>query len=243
VTHPRAPRSKLERIRQTQPRRVHDLVVASVIEGEISAASVLVEERLVHDLDASRNAVREALQSLAVEGVLTRERRVGTTVVGGFVKIGVDDASPSSGEPVVQRVVDVHRMPATSMLRRLLELDDSEHDVRMVENLFVDGSQVIGVRSAYYSCRYRSSDYPESAVMPAVVEAYFGAQLGSVRTSLGATLADARTARVLEVRPASPVVFRQQLFIDTDGRPIQLVFDHYRADRVLITSESTIPLP
>lgn len=213
------------------------MVIASLSEGELGEESVLVEEVLIHEFDASRGAVRTALQTLAAEGVVQRTPRVGTRVVGTFSRIAAHDAGghPDEEDIVIQRVIESGNAPATSMLRRLLQLDAAAEEVRVVENLFIKAGSILGVRSAYYSSDYDSDDYPRDASMTSVIETYFGKCLGEVRSSIGATIADRRTARLLGISPDQPVLFRQQLYVDDTGVPIQLVFDHYRADRVLLT--------
>ncbi len=225
----------------TVSRRVYDLVLADLEAGLVDFDGTLVEEELARRFGASRNAVREALQQLAAEGIVERTRRVGTRVRSRFALIPTDDASGDvlSMGHIVMDVVDARIVPITETLRANLRLDPSVEAVRMVENVFRQHGESIGIRSAYYSTEYSSVDYPRIAVMKDALREYFGREIGSVASVIGSTVADTRTARILRVPPGAPMLFRRQVYLDTEGVPIQVVFDHYRSDMVLFVSESS----
>ncbi|GAB3599638.1 hypothetical protein GCM10027408_21990 [Microbacterium tumbae] len=216
-------------------------MLSDVESGLIDPDSALVEDDLARQYGASRNAVREALQQLAAEGIVERARRVGTRVRSQFSLIPTDDASGNviAMGRIVMDVVESRIVPLTDSLRKSLRLAPEITSVRMVENLFRQGGDTIGVRSAYYSTEHESVDYPRLAVMKDALQDYFGREVGSVASVIGSTVADTRTARLLKVTAGSPMLFRRQVYYDTGENPIQVVFDHYRSDRVLFISESS----
>lgn len=65
-----------------QPLRhaVQDEIRAAIVRGRFRPGERLLEDHLAHDLDVSRNPVREALQALALEGFVEIEPRRGARV-------------------------------------------------------------------------------------------------------------------------------------------------------------------
>ena len=225
--------------RHTVSRRVYDLILANLESGLIDFNDILDEGKLAAGFDASRNAVREALQQLAAEGILERARRVGTRVRGTFALIPTDDAADAAGRvAIIMDVVDSAIVPVPETVRARLRLPDEVTDVRMVENLFRRGNEIIGIRSAYYSVEYTSVQYPRLATMRSALSEYFGREVGEVDTVIGSTAADARTARLLGIAYGSPMLHRRQVYYDRASVPIQVTFDHYRSDRVLFNTSA-----
>jgi len=65
-----------------QPLReaVQDAIRAAIVDGRYPQGERLLEDQLAHELDVSRNPVREALQALATEGFVVIEPRRGARV-------------------------------------------------------------------------------------------------------------------------------------------------------------------
>jgi len=218
--------------RNTLSRRVHDMLLASVREGIYAEDQVLVEDQLIAALDASRTAVREALRKLADEGVVVRHPRSGTIVVNTGVRIALEDIrvadAPSDEMDIV--ITEQRTVPSTSLLRT--RLSTSDRRLRMIENHFALKGAVIGIRTAYFRSSFDAVSYEGRAAMSEVASRFFGRTVSRIDTSIGATTADSRTARILGISEGSAVVVRNQTFYDSHERPIQIAFDHYRADRV-----------
>jgi len=243
--HPRATGGSAHG-RQTFPRRVRDLVRASVRAGYY-VDEPLMEDRLVAQLDASRSSVRAALQQLADEGFLSRHRGRGTTVLRRGLKVRLRDVTslsddrPESSDDLVDIVLTEQRtVPSTPLLRERLGVD--EDVLRMNENTFVVADEVIGVRTAYFSTRYGPTTWQGTGDMQEVFARVFGTRVGLVRTEVGCTMADDRTGSLFGVPQGSMVLVREQTMFDTHGVPVQVVFDNYRADRVSFVDDSA-PLP
>jgi GntR family transcriptional regulator len=225
--------------RQTSPRRIRDLIFTSVHSGDLDADVLLTEDNLINEFEASRNAVRGALRTLANEGVVERQPRTGTKVVGSFSSIDLNDESVSlaAGAPVYQEIIESEFLTAPPVLHKVLKLDPAETQIRMVENTFVQNGGVIGIRSAYYSTRFASDEHGINVGLPAL-ESYFGEKIHRIESVVGSNQADERTSRLLGIVENSSVIYRQQLFLNPDLRPIQLVFDHFRADTVVFRTST-----
>ncbi|MFZ2176335.1 MAG: GntR family transcriptional regulator [Rhodococcus sp. (in: high G+C Gram-positive bacteria)] len=218
--------------RNTLSRRVHDMLLASVRFGIYAEDQVLVEDQLIACCDASRSAVREALRKLAEDGVVQRHPRSGTIVVNTGVQIALEDIAllGATNEEIEILITEQRMVPSTALLRTRLSAADQQ--LRMIENLFLLKGDVIGLRTAYFRSSFNTVTYSGRADMAEVVASFFGRTVSRIETSVSASMCDARTARIFQVQEGAPVLVRNQTFFDLQDRPIQIVFDHYRADRV-----------
>lgn len=217
--------------RQTSTRRVRDLLRSELRSGFVARDAQFVEDYLVSALAASRSAVREALQMLAQEGLLSRERRSGTTVARGVALFPLDDILEAGGQPVTVRRTDQRSVPSTPLLRAKLATEDDT--LGIVEHLFSTEEGPVGVRVAYYRLAYTQ---PESwAECPDLRQAFlsvFGRPLGRIDTVVEAGAGEPGTSKLLGIPEGSPVLIREQLLVDDRGVPQEFTFSHYRADRV-----------
>jgi GntR family transcriptional regulator len=241
-SHPRSVSGSAQRRgrRQSSARRVYDLVRASIRRGDVGPSGVLVEERLIEELSASRQAVRDALQALAGDGLVERRRRVGTTVSGSILDVATDQLMHLPPDRMVVAESAVERleeqeMPAPPWMRARLRIDEDE-PVLMVEELISSHGEVLCVRATYKPV----SRLPERATtqvadLATAFEHGFGVPLGTVESLVEAVGADALTAELLGVPEGAPLLVREVLLVDADGLPRDLSYTHYRADRICFT--------
>lgn len=222
--------------RPNQTRRAYELVRSLIRSGFLLQDEQLVEERLIKTFGISRASVREALQQLANEGLVSRQRRSGTRVGSHYYQVPVDDILPWSTPPgFMVRRTDNREVPSTPAIRAALATDAPR--VGLVEHLFEhvtpEETVAIGVRIAYYRSEYQQPAFWASC--PSLSDAFrvvFGAELADVETVVDAVACDADTARTLGVREGSPVLLREQRLRDSNGVVQEYSFSHYRADRV-----------
>jgi len=223
--------------RHTSTRRVHDILRASISSGMTFSHDGLTEDFLVRELDASRNSVREALQMLRDEGLVDRRRKTGTSVSGSVVRMPLNDMVNSKIEGNLNiRWIERRIVPTSPFIREELETEDPE--VCMIEHLFLLDGQPVGVRSIYFD---KSHDIVETPVAMNRRDSFqfaFGVPVGRVRTTIEAKICDDKTSRVLRVPLNSAILVRQQTLYATDGRPREVEFTHFRADRLAIVDES-----
>lgn len=225
-------------LRQTSARRVKDLLRSEVRSGLAGRDAQFVEDYLVSALAASRTAVREALQMLAQEGLVSRERRNGTTVTRGVAQFPLDDILESGGERVGVERLDQRSVPSTPLLRGKLQTTDEELGV--VEHLFSTPDGPIGVRVAYYKLAYSQPEsWAECPDLRWAFASVFGSPLGRIDSVIEAGASEPKTSRLLGIPEGSPVLVREQLLVDADGVPQEFTFAHYRADRVSFSSSSS----
>ena len=226
---------------QTSPRRAHDLIRTAIREGILQPNDRLVEHYLIRELATSRNAVREALQLLALEGLVRRERREGTTVVGSVIRIPVDDIL-SSVAPESFRVerLDDRKVPSTDLIRARLQTGADQ--VGVIEHLFTFEGEPIGIRVAYYHAHVRQPvAWAECPDINTAFEAVFGMPMSHVETTIDAVPCEARTSRILDIPEGSPCLVKEQTLYDRTGRPQEFAYSHYRSDRVSFVARASGP--
>lgn len=223
---------------QTSPRRVHDLLRTSIRDGLLSPDDRLNEDALVRELATSRNAVREGLQMLASLGVVERVPRVGTTIVGGLVRIPLDPV-PGRHQPdgmMVQRLED-RVVPSTDLIRQRLRTDAGH--VGMIEHSYSMGGKPLGVRVGYYHSDVRpDGGWGQPLNLDTAFEFVWGPPVGRVDTTINALVLEARTCRLLDAPEGTPGLVKEQVVHDADGIPQEFAYSHWRADRVSFTVSS-----
>ncbi|WP_211298885.1 GntR family transcriptional regulator [Kineococcus rhizosphaerae] len=235
--HPRAAGGTAG-LRQTSTRRVKDLLRSEVRSGLAGRDAQFVEDYLVQALAASRTAVREALQMLAQEGLVSRERRNGTTVTRGVAQFPLDDILESGGERVTVQRLDQRSVPSTPLLRARLATQDETLGV--VEHLFSTVDGPIGVRVAYYKLAYTQPEgWAECPDLRLAFHSVFGRPLDRIDSVIEAGVSEPKTSRLLGIPEGSPVLIREQLLVDDEGVPQEFTFAHYRADRVSFSSSTS----
>jgi GntR family transcriptional regulator len=226
-------------ILQTSPRRVHNLIRTAIRDGMLRQDDRLVEDYLIRELGSSRNAVREGLQLLATEGLVSREPRAGTTVIGNVVRIPINDVlSVAAPEEVAIVRLDDRQVPSNELIRSRLRTDAVR--VGMIEHLFLFEGQPIGIRVAYYHAHVRQPEgWDQCPDLQTAFLAVFGLPMGAVVSTVEAVPFDTRTSRILGVPVGTPSLVKEQILYDCAGTPQEFTYAHYRADRVsfLVTAD------
>jgi GntR family transcriptional regulator len=232
---------------QNSPRRTHDLLRAGIRNNLISRDEQLSDYVLTKGYQASRNAVREALQTLALEGLVTRIPRFGTKVTGNITILPINDlgpdvvihSSPDGPARTELEEINLEVVPATSILQARLDLE--EDSVLLVEHVLRVDDIPLYVRLAYLPTG------PSLEALIDSVRAAFGSatpdseepklfDIGviKVETTVEAVPCDTRTARLLGITSGSPVLLRERMVYGPGGRPLELSFTHLRGDRTAL---------
>lgn len=231
----------------SRPRAQRALRAADVLRRRISAGGfadgVLPDElTLAEELDASRNAVREALGLLRDEGLLTRRRGVGTVVVTPAYGHGLDRlaglAEALAGHGTVTNEVLVAETladPPAQVLGRLrLPAGASAVHIERVRRL--DGAPV-SLDSTYLTAEIGDAvlrDDLENRDIFAVIEETTGSPLGRADIEVRAANADPETAALLGVPAGAAIFLIDRLTFLPDGTPVDAELLRVRADRMTL---------
>ncbi|MBY4209065.1 GntR family transcriptional regulator [Rhodococcus fascians] len=230
----------------TSPRRVYELIRSGIRRGTMPHDEILSEQHLIQSLGATRNAVRKALQMLADDGVVLRARRAGTSIAHDIVAVREGEVGPRAwaGMPDEGRLtvdtLECRRIAAPTVIQEFIgtEVDS----VILLEQIGRMGGKPLHLRVGYcitdfeideFTERIESnhSEYPPIAVAHRRI---FGTTYGGSSSVVEAISCQERAAELLDMQVGAPVLLRELITRDTDGRPSELSFTHFRADRVAI---------
>ena len=218
--------------------QVRETIRRQVKEGALidKSGRLMTEAELGRHFGVSRITIRNAISPLVDEGMFARTRGRGTFLrsnqpenwVGklmGFSET-IRDAGYHAGAKILQQGMTNRHDPdvrtqlherAVYQLRRLRLADDTP----------------IAIEHAFYppdiGLEIEKRDLT-SIIMYSVFEDELGHPIKEARQTIGASLADAASAKLLGVKPGSPLLSIERLTIGKDERPLELLRAVYLPD-------------
>ncbi|PSK98823.1 GntR family transcriptional regulator [Murinocardiopsis flavida] len=230
------------RPRAERAREVADVLRQQITSGRFPDGVLPDEYSLGQRLHASRNAVREALGLLRNEGLITRRRGVGTTVVLPKYGHGLDRlaglAEALSGHGAVTNEIRaaeaVTELPA--VIAERLGVPAAAGGVRLERLRWLDGLP-LSLDSSYLTTdvgtRVLAGDLVGRDVF-SLIEETSGHRLGRADVAVHAVTADPDTAALLRIEAGAAVFALERLTHLADGRPVDAESIRIRADRMAL---------
>ncbi|MFJ8820831.1 GntR family transcriptional regulator [Streptomyces sp. NPDC102467] len=228
--------------RAARARRAADVLRQRIVDGDYGddTGGLLPDERVLgRSLGASRNVVREALNLLRDEGLVTRRRGIGTQVTARKCGHGLDrlvglaeELTPYgtvTNEVRAARVVP-HAPPA---ITERLDLAEGCEAVYIERLRSLDGSP-LSLDSTWLAPdigRPLLGHCLTGRDLFALIEETSGERLGSAEVTVHAVTAEPDTARLLDVADGAALFAIDRLTRLTDGRPVDVESLRVRADR------------
>lgn len=221
-----------------------DVLRQQITAGRYADGMLPDEHTLAGQFGASRNAVREALGLLRREGVISRRRGVGTTVVMPKYGHGLDRlaglAEALTGYGTVTNEVrsaeKVARLP--DAIAERLELDPAAGGVYL-ERVRWLGGMPLSLDTSYLAADVGrgvlGGDLAGQDVFR-LIEETTGVLLGRAEVAVHAITADPSTAALLEIPDHAAVFALERLTRLSDGRPVDVESIRIRADRMALTA-------
>jgi len=212
-------------------RRTYDLLRSTLVRN--GADMSLVEQELTDALSASRGTVRAALQQLASEGLVTRERKNGTRATGALL-LPIDRLTPTEA-----RTLECRLIGCPPMVRDRLRLP-ATWTVLMIENLVLQNDFPLGLAVNYIALDDGqspdiSTDEPDVIL---ILEHQLGIRIGTSETTVGAIAADEQTAELVGVGVGAPLIWLEDVITDETGQPRALSQLRLRGDRVVFSANA-----
>jgi GntR family transcriptional regulator len=243
------PRRKIETPASAQPEaaasnsiplhiQVRETIRRQVRDGELidKSGRLMTEAELGRHFGVSRITIRNAITPLVDEGMFARTRGRGTFLrsnqpenwVGklmGFSET-IRDAGYHAGAKVLERgMTNRHDADVRAQLH--------ERAVYHLRRLRLADDTPIAIEHAFYppdiGLEIEKRDLT-SIIMYSVFENELGHPIKEARQSIGASLADRASAKLLGVRAGSPLLSIERLTIGQDERPLELLRAIYRPD-------------
>jgi len=193
------------------------------------------EIALADELGLSRPTMRQAIQTLVDKGLLVRKRGVGTQVIQPHVRRSVELTSlyedlARAGESPTTSVLSIERVPAPAEVAAELDLREGE-EVVVVHRLRFSRGEPLALMTNHLPGRFTPS--PEELSERGLYQ-YLrlqGVHLRVAHQRIGARLARAEEARLLEEPPRAALLTMERTAFDDVGAPVEFGRHVYRASR------------
>jgi GntR family transcriptional regulator len=191
------------------------------------------ELTLAKELGISRNTVRTAIEALVREGLLVRQRGVGTHVAqsavaslrtpwdgflaeleprGGLIEVASAESRHEPADPTVAHALGLDAATVVLCVERLLRTPDGPH--ARVRSWFHPRVRLGGTED------FRRPLYD-------LIERDLGIIPTQAHEEVSACAADTRLARLLAVRSGAALLVRRRIVLDSQERPIELAIGWY----------------
>jgi DNA-binding GntR family transcriptional regulator len=215
--------------------------LAQAIEGAIAGGTLPSGSKLENEVllaqryGLSRPTVRRAVQELVDKGLLVRKRGVGTQVIQPHVRRSVEltslyDDLVRGGEMPTTDVLSLERIPVPADIAEDLELREGD-DVVVVRRLRRSHGEPLALMTNYLPGRF---DPTEEELSERGLYQFLrsrGVHLRVAHQRIGARLARAEEARLLDEPPRAALLTMQRVAFDDHGTPVELGRHLYRASR------------
>jgi DNA-binding GntR family transcriptional regulator len=215
--------------------------LAQALEAAIANGSLPTGSRLENEIllaqrcGLSRPTVRQAVQALVDKGLLVRKRGVGTQVIQPHVRRSVDltslyDDLALSGEAPTTRVLSLDRIPAPADVAAELGLAADE-EIVVLRRLRSTRGEPLALMTNYLPGRLEPSlDELADRGLYHYLRGQ-GLHLRVAHQRIGARLARADEAKLLQEPPRSALLTMQRTAYDDKGVAVEHGRHAYRASR------------
>ncbi len=217
-------------------------IIKSQISGEVWKAGERLpsEPELCQQYGVSRTVVRQALQELEYNQLITRLKGRGTFVAEAKIEeslvqqlTGFHQDMTERGYAVQTQVLRHEVLPAPDKVASLLRLQSSS-PVFCIERLrFVDGEPIVLVTTYLPQalCAGLEQYDLEQRSLYDVLENEFGLEISHGRRTIEAVGALRREAQLLQVPEKSPLILLDSVTCLGDGTPVEYYHALHRGDR------------
>lgn len=200
--------------------------------GEFLPKEVDIAEKL----GVARNTVRHAISKLVNEGLLVRKKGVGTKVAVGRIPTRLDSwwsftkEMKAKGIDVVNFELDVQILPANDEVATAMHIKAGTKMVRLSRLRGTpEGPSLMSV--SWFHPRLKMTGW-ENFTKPLyqMLEEDCGVIVAVSREEISAISAEKWLAEKLGVEVGAPLLFRQRIVSDTDGRMVEFNKVYYKGD-------------
>ena len=198
--------------------------------GKGGAAPALTEVSLIKRFHVSRAPIRQALQELADEGYVVRQRAKGTFPVQGVnVRLppalelgGLTRYLTEQGLAPKSKVTGLERLYAPKEVMEALRLDATEQVLYLQRVISVKGEPLVWTRS--YLCTPPTffpdrAELEETGTVFALIERELGMVFNRGEQYIWATGASEEEASALEIKVGAPVLVTVTTMFTSEGKP------------------------
>lgn len=223
--------------------QLENLLREQITSGAFAAGDRLpTESQLIKQYSVSRITVRQALATLADEGLIERRQGRGTFVAerrtqrksfdGTIHLTGSLDELIGMGINTPVKVLEMNRVEADPHEAEILGLKPGDPLYRLKRLRSRDGqpySLIVNYLPEEIGAKLDREELSSGALLQ-MLESKFGFKLRDARQHITAALADPYVAGLLNVRIGAPLLSIARTVFADDGRPLEYVHTLYRSD-------------
>lgn len=209
---------------------------ADVRSGALAPGVHLGEHELARRLGVSRPTVRQAIGYLVEQGLLIKRRGIGTVVAPTRVKrpVGLtslyDDLHEAGQRPTTQ-IRRLDTIPCPAEVAAALQVEEGT-PVLLVERLRFAGGRPVALMHNHLPAQFAwvQREELEATGLYRLLRAN-RVQLRLATQTIGARLAKAQEAKLLDVAPGAPLLTMHRTAFDDATRPVEFGSHVYPAER------------
>lgn len=218
-------------------KQLRELLREQIESGHIPIGSALPPEvSLAKSFGVSRSTIRRAILDLVEQGLLKRKPRVGTTVIRSRVEErhswfrGITEDLRSKGISSTVEVLSSRKLVPNGAVLNELKLSGGDEVLELVRLRKIAGIPLALTRSYVPAWVGIRLDADFSKPLYELIESAGNLHITYGHDILGATVADAELAVVLDIAEGTPLMrVRRTTFVD-HARPVEFVLSLIRSD-------------
>ena len=230
--------------------QIEDTLGARIASGELRVGDRLPAERdLAEQFDVSRGTVRQALDALALRGLVERGIGRGTFIAAGKVDVRLQDVAgftqqvARAGLQAHARVLRSAITTAPARIATVLRVPDGAPVLRL-ERLRLAGKLPVTLEDSWFPAgRFPGiEDLDLRGSIYALMGELYGHEPVRVVETLEPVVAQQHSADALGVEAGSALMLVERTAFDADGAPVEYARDLHRGDRARFVVEASAPL-
>lgn len=218
--------------------RIREALRSEIIQGNLHPGQKIPsEDELAQQYRVSRMTVRQGVMDLIKEGLLHRKHGVGTFV--SYPHFDRDhtrltnffESAREQGIEASSTVLKIEIFPAPEKVAKELLLKPSE-SVLCIRTLRFVNQTPVTVHDSYLPHRLFAEivhEELENVHLWDVMEKY-GFRVKRAIQKLEARPASAEIAKLLDVKPGSPILYKERKILATDGTAVEFTYCYNRGD-------------
>jgi GntR family transcriptional regulator len=220
--------------------QLYQTLLARIEKGEWKPGELIpTEKELGEQYKISRTTVRQSLQQLVLEGLLSRHQGQGTFVTQPKVRhgpqrpFGISGYLRAHGLQPGWRLLGMEHIKPPPKVAAALGVSENK-EVLCVRRLRLADDEAIGLHTTYVPFPLADHIKPESMTQGDSSLYYLeslGVTLSESHRIIEAVPARKDEARLLNVKEGSPLLMIQRTTTGADGKPVEFLRSVYRGDR------------
>jgi GntR family transcriptional regulator len=226
--------------------QIYEQLRENILSGSLKPGDMIPpESELLRQYSVSTVTIRQALEMLAQEGLIFRERGRGTfvaqpTLEQGLIRIvSFTEDMRNRGLVAGTKVLSADLIPAPNYIVEKLNIKPGE-EMALVERLRLANGEPLSVEESYLIHRYCPGilkfDFATNS-MREILEKDFGIRLVRAKQTIRAIAAPSNLAHLLTLPSNSPLLFIERVSYSQYDIPIEFLHIYYRGDRYSLHNE------